>query len=263
MERRKLLESHYYKETLIYLVSKSQKLSFTDYLNGIQEMNILPEIRAQACNWIFDLCADYGTSSKTPQIACHILDSFLSKKKLNNLTILKLVKALAVHIAMKFEYMLQPSYLREKAIYRLCGSRFTLSDIRATELYVLQAINWDFSAPTASEIAQHMLLAICPEYNFSEILRNSDAYCAMCYADYSLIMFRPHVIAAASICCVLKRRGHIDFEKEWLNSLCQISELNLNVEEISLCAQEITSKVSTYLSIRSSDSISTNSSETI
>lgn len=262
-ERSNLLESNYYKDTLIYLVSKSQELIFTDYLDSTQHMNILPEMRTQACNWIFDLCADCGTSSKTPQLACHILDSFLSKKRLSNLTILKLIKALAVHIAMKFEHDLNSSFLSQKDIEKLCGSRFSLKAISDTELYILQVINWNFNAPTASEIMRHMLLAVCPDYDFSELCSRSDAYCAMCYADYSLIMFRPHVISAASVCCVLERRGQLDFKRDWLNSLCQISELRLNLDEINLCAQQIEYRISTYPSIRSADSSSTNSSETI
>lgn len=262
-ERRNLLQSNYYKETLIHLVSKSHGLTFTGYLEGTQEMNIPPEMRAQACNWIFDICAECGTSSKTPQLACHIMDSFLYKKRLNNLTILKLIKALAVHIAMKFERDLKSGFLSKKDIYKICGYRFTLSAIGDTELYILQTIHWDLSAPTASEIMQHMLLVVCPEHNFRELLSRSDAYCALCYADYALIMFRPHVIAAASICCVLERMGQVDFKREWLNSLSQFSELELNIDQINLCAQEISSRISNYIRIRSTDSISTNSSETI
>lgn len=262
-ERSKLLQSNYYKEALIYLVSKSQESTFTDYLHGTQDMNILPEMREQTCNWIFDLCASYGTSSKTPQLACQILDSFLSKKKLRNLSVLKLVKALAVHIAMKFESDGNSSFLSMEDIHELCGLNFSPSAICSTELYILQTIRWDFGTPTASEIIRYMLLATCPEYDFKELFSRSDAYCAMCYADYSLIMFRPHVIAAASICCILDRRGEVDFKREWLNSLCQFSELRLNVDEIYLCAQEITSRIHTYLRIRSTVSISTQSSETI
>ena len=252
--------STYYLDTLIYLVQESQKLLCTDYLRDIQQSSIPPEMRQQACNWIFDFCSDCETSSRTPQLACFILDSFLAKKKLNNLSVLKLVKALSVYISMKLE---RDDFLKIEEIQQLCVSRFSISAILTTERYMLEAINWNINAPTAAEILRHMLLAIRPDHDFFYLYARSDAYCAMCYADYSLNMYRPHIIAAASICCVLDRIKHTDFKIEWLNELSQIAGLNLDIEQVNSCAQEMITSITTYLSRSvSSDSLSTQSSET-
>lgn len=259
-ERGKVSISTYYLDTLIYLVQKSQNLFCTDYLKHTQEKNILPEMREQACNWIFDFCADCETSSRTPQLACYILDSFLAKKKLNNLAILSLIEALAVHIAMKLEC--DDSFDIEE-IQQLLENRFTISAIHTTERYMLQVIQWDINPPTASEILRHMLLAVCPDFDFSYLYARSDAYCAMCYADYSLNMFRPHIIAAASVCCVLDRIKQTDFKNEWLLQLSQIPGLKLDLEQVNLCAQEISSKITSFMNRSlSSDTLSTQSSET-
>ena len=242
-------------EAFLYLAESSEPNNL-DYTQNTQCGVITPGMREELCNWIFDLCADYETSSKTPQLACNLVDSFLSKKRINSPSVLSLVGAIALHIALKLEgdYSFTP-----QEIQRLCGGKFALCVVQSTELFMLEILQWKLSKPTASESLQFMLSAFCPEFDFSFLIKRADAISALCYADYELSQNSPLVIAMASAFHVLDKMNHTEFKKDLTK--CVENVVRLDHSQITQCMQGIYHKVLLMRKTYSTDSISTASSD--
>jgi hypothetical protein len=242
-------------ETFLYLVESSVSNNL-DYTQNIQRGVITPAMREELCNWIFDLCVDYNTSSKTPQLACNLVDSFLSKKRINSPSVLSLVGAIALHIALKLEgdYSFTP-----QEIQKLCGGKFSLGVIQSTELFMLSILEWKLSKPTASEIMNFMLSAFCPEFDFSFLIKRAEAISALCYADCELSQNSPLVIAVASASHVLDKLNHTEFKRDLYS--CVENVVRLDHSQINDCMLGIYHKVLLMRKTYSKDSISTASSE--
>lgn len=102
--------------------------------------------------------------------AIQMLDRFLSKPNscrhyLNDHKQFQLLAVAALYVAIKTNEDVTLSSIN---IVEITRSTYTVKDIEATELILLQGLGWQTNAPTSLQMAQHLLSLLSPHINVEE-----------------------------------------------------------------------------------------------
>jgi len=229
------LVSEYKQDILRFLLEEERKLgSLGDFL---PRNDIEPWMRDKLAQWVLDQAGQLMASSHTAQFAVTILNIFLKRVTISK-RCLQLLGVVSLMIALKTQdslyYDLDRAFIDGGRLYKR-------GDIIATELYVMQTLNWNLSFPTAAELSRQLVYITDVQYNFKEVLDRSDAFAVICYADYQLVQFRPLTIALVSVICALELIRQYRFKNDWLYFI--ISKIELDLHELDRCKAGLVAKL--------------------
>lgn len=115
------------------------------------QTEIKPTTRAQLIGWFVSLTRFYRLTEETLHTAVYVLDSFLSKQKIERYYF-QLLGLAAMQIAMKFEEIYPPD-LRE--MLRVSEYKFTRDDVTEMELDVLSTLDFQIVRPSSHRFLKH------------------------------------------------------------------------------------------------------------
>ena len=94
------------------------------------------------------------------------------------------------------------------------GNIYKREDIQATEIFLLQKLEWCLKIPTATELSKQLLYISGVTYDFTKIIERSDCFAMQCYCDYSLNQFSPLTISIVSVVCALEQYNQKAFRDQ-------------------------------------------------
>jgi hypothetical protein len=194
-----------YSSTQVNLEYSSDVLSYfskRDLSVQPAPYSIPPQLRERLVDWIFDTCYELKGSNKTGQLAVVLFDLFISRREVVNGGVYKLVGAVTLMLAFKFE---ERHRLRPCDVVELCRKTYSVTAVVTTERFMLDTLNWDLLQLTAAEALPYQLVLTSDFEALSGLLKRCDAYAALCYSDAELAKLGAQTIAAASFCCVLAK----------------------------------------------------------
>ena len=106
-----------------------------------------------------------------------MLSELLLKAKIKK-TNLQIVGLCILYLASKFEDNVRCS-LEELEIHS--KGWFSKEHLRIVEMFILEKLEWRICYPTAAEISRLMLYNARPDYDFSQVINQSDRYALECY----------------------------------------------------------------------------------
>lgn len=104
--------------------------------------------------WVFDLCYDLNTSLKTPYLACHLIDKFLTIKPVPSYEILELVALVCISISIKYVESLN---IETSRLENYLNNKFSAVIFTETERYVLTQLNWKLECITVYDIIEEIV----------------------------------------------------------------------------------------------------------
>jgi hypothetical protein len=161
---------------------------------------IASDVRERLVDWTFDTCFELKGSAKTAQLAVVLYDLFISRREVANVSVLKLVVAVALMLAFKIDESIS---LTPTNVVVLCGRAYPVTAVLTVERFMLETLHWDLLQPTAAEALPYQLVQTEDFEAFGGLLVKCDAYAALCYSDAELSKLTAHTIAAVSFCCAL------------------------------------------------------------
>lgn len=229
------LVSEYKQDILRFLLDEERKLgSIGDFL---PREDIEPWMRDKLAQWILDQAGQLMATTHTAQFAVTIMNLFLKRVPISK-RCLQLVGVVSLMIALKTQdslyYDLDRAFIDGGRLYKR-------GDIIATELYMMQTLNWNLSFPTAAELSRQLVYITDVQYNFKDVLERSDAFAVICYADYYLVQFRPLTIALVSVICALELIRQYRFRNDWLYFLN--TKIGLDLIELDSCKIGLVAKL--------------------
>ena len=240
-----LTKISYMSETLDFLLKKSSEsrnYNEINYLETIQQGKITSGNREELINWVSEICSMQKTSKTTEQLAIYYIDSFLSKKAINQLPILELIGFICISLALKYE---EGREITAKQINALCDGKFNIEAIITTEVYVLNILDWQLDRPTPSELLHYLFAFTCDEAETRNICKYTENFITVALADYHISRNSPIIIAVASALCVLEKEKYQEFGHKWLEVLNK--ELHIETGILIETAEKIKDKISSLM----------------
>ena len=230
MSSRKLhLVTDYNTEVLTYLLNRVRKIPGLDYT---QQANpgIPVFLRNQAAQWLLDRSPELGLDAHTVQLAVTLLNIILVRMNCPK-TVLQLVVVLCLNIAAKYQ---EGRNMTVEQVIEQAGGSYVGQEVIATELYMMQKLEWTLVYPTAAELGRQLVYVTGVEYNFDKILERSEAFESLCYADFSFMCFSPLAIAVVCVSFALEQFRQVQFRNQWLRLLSEKVHL-VSFDEADRC----------------------------
>jgi Cyclin, N-terminal domain len=238
ISKRELLTGEYSSEVLSYMLDMERSLPSTgDYIRTSRETGIETWMYDKLINWVVNLGEDIGVNIETAQLAITLINQFLSigpSKK----SVLQLIGIASLMVALKYHESI--TYTIDHAIEHT-GNFITREDIQATELFLLDKLDWCLKIPTASEFSKQLLYITGVNYDFTKIIERSNSFAMVCYCDYSLNQFSPLTISIVSVVCALEQFNQILFRNQWLKLL--VSKIDLDPPVLDQCKRALIHKL--------------------
>lgn len=208
------------------------------YLQKVQE-EIKDTSRAFLIEWIIDVHRKFRLVPESLYVTQHIIDHFLSKKKILK-SQLHLLGVTTLHIAAKYEEIYPPD-LRD--FLQVSENKFTKQMVVDMEIDILTTLDFKVTAPSAYRFLQRYS-------RLSEVMEDKEVFYFAQYLqeisllDVTLLRFRPSELAAASM--ILSAR-QLKKKSPWTKEVVEFtgySEQALGdaIEEIKSFALEINPK---------------------
>ena len=121
------------------------------------------------------------------------------------------------------------------------GNIYKREDIQATEIFLLQKLEWCLKIPTATELSKQLLYISGVTYDFTKIIERSDCFAMQCYCDYSLNQFSPLTISIVSVVCALEQYNQKAFRDQWLKLLN--TQFGLDAPVLDQCKRALVHKL--------------------
>ena len=238
MTKRELLTGEYSSDVLAYMLEMERSLPPTgDYIRANPDMEIESWMRDKLVNWVVSLGEDIGVSIETAQLAIALINQFLATTHTKK-AVLQLVGVVSLMIALKYHESI--GYTLDHAMEH-SGNLYKREDIQATEIFLLQKLDWCLKIPTAAELSKQLLYITGVNYDFTRILERSNAFAMNCYCDYSLNQFSPLVISVVSVVCALEQFNQKVFRDQWLKLLN--TKIRLDVPVLDQCKRALVHKL--------------------
>ncbi|KAJ1689740.1 hypothetical protein LUZ63_013895 [Rhynchospora breviuscula] len=167
-----------------------------DYLESMQS-GITPEMRATLVDWMVKVCDDYRFSSDTLYLAVYLVDSFLSKIKIETKQLL-LLGTSCILIASKYE----ERQFKSVRVGKLCmDAKFTKAEVIKMESQVLASLGFDISVPTCNTfLRRYLQVAHASSEIIQPALEPMACYLAeLALASYYFLRHLPSKVAASAV----------------------------------------------------------------
>jgi hypothetical protein len=238
ISKREQLTLDYSSEVLSYFLDLERALpSIGDYIRSNPDIEIESWMRDKLVNWIVSIGEEIGVSIETAQLAITLVNQFLAAVHTKK-AVLQLVGIVCLMIALKYHDSI--SYTIDHAIEH-CGGIYKKDDIQATEIFLLQKLDWCLKIPTATELSKQLLYISGVNYDFGKILERSNSFAMLCYCDYSLNQFSPLAISVVSVVCALEQYNQKNFRDQWLKLLN--AKIGLDVPVLDQCKRALVHKL--------------------
>nr|ADP95148.1 cyclin B [Macrobrachium rosenbergii] len=176
------------------------------YLEG---QVISGKMRAILIDWLVQVHSRFTLLQETLYLTVSIIDRFLQVERSIPRNKLQLVGVTAMFIASKYEEMYCPeigdfSYITDKAYSR--------TDIKRMEIQMLKTLQFNVSYPLPLHFLRRNSKAgsvDATQHTLAKYLME------LCLLEYSMVHFKPSIIAAAALCLALK----LSDGSEWNNTL--------------------------------------------
>lgn len=195
-------------DALAIFLEKEQKIyRRCDYLSSSSSCTVTVDDRLKIVDWMFSVIDSCQYKRDTVSIAVELLDRFLSKDTplvrliLAERTQFQLLSMATLYIAIK---------TNEQVVFGsdffavMSRGDYTKQDIETMELAVLETLDWRISAPTAIQIAHHVLSPIVSQVSLSAstwafVLDEVCFQSENALRDYTLAIQRSSTVAIAAI----------------------------------------------------------------
>jgi hypothetical protein len=238
MSKRETLTTDYNSDVLTYMLDLERSLpAIGDYIRSNPKNKIEAWMRDKLVNWVVSLGEEIGVGIETAQLAITLINQFLaavSSKK----AVLQLIGIVSLMVALKYHESI--GYTLDHAIEH-CGKIYKREDIQATEIFLLQKLDWCLKIPTAAELSKQLLYITGVSYDFTRILERSNSFAMLCYCDYSLNQFSPLVISVVSVVCALEQYNQKSFRNQWLTLLK--TKIRLDPPVLDQCKRALVHKL--------------------
>lgn len=236
--KREQLVSDYSSEVLTYMLEMERSLPQTgDYIRSNPNVEIESWMRDKLVNWVINLGEEIRIRIETAQLAITLIDHFLATVHTKR-AVLQLVGIVCLMVALKYHESI--GYTLDHAMNH-CGNIYKRDDIQATEIFLLQKLDWCLKIPTAAELSRQLLYVTGVSYDFTKILERSNSFAMSCYGDYSLNQFSPFVISVVSVVCALEQYNQKSFRDQWLKLLN--TKISLDAPVLDQCKRALVYKL--------------------
>ncbi|KAL7540698.1 hypothetical protein ACHAXR_010312 [Thalassiosira sp. AJA248-18] len=202
--------------SLWVMMQQEQKLSCS-YLDQSSLANVVTESdRMKMVDWCYNIIDNCQFDRETVTVAMQMVDRFLSEPSsnkehyLNSHQHFQLLTMAALYIAIKTN---ETVIFGSSKLVEMSNGVYSAEDIEATELIILQGLEWRICVPTSIQIAHHILSLILPHVNLEEttwdfILNEVRFQTEHAVRDYYLSSQRPSAVALSAITNVLDAFDH-------------------------------------------------------
>ncbi|KAJ4771162.1 Cyclin family protein [Rhynchospora pubera] len=169
-----------------------------DYLESMQS-GITPEMRATLVDWMVKVCDDYRFSSDTLYLAVYVVDSFLSKSKIERKQLL-LLGTTCILIASK--YVERQFKFKPVGAGQLCmDAKSTKAEVIKMESQVLTSVGFHISVPTCNTfLRRYLQVAHASSEIIQPALEHMACYLAeLALASYYFLRHLPSKVAASAV----------------------------------------------------------------
>ncbi|OMJ93153.1 hypothetical protein SteCoe_3973 [Stentor coeruleus] len=238
ISKKELLTLDYNSDVLSYMLEIERSLpAIGDYIHLNPDIEIESWMRDKLVNWVVSVGEDIGISIETAQLAITLINQFLATVHTKK-AVLQLVGIVCLMIALKYHESI--GFTLDHAIEH-CGNVYSREDIQATEIFLLQKLDWCLKIPTAAELSKQLLYITGVSYDFTKILERSNSFAMLCYCDYSLNQFSPLAISIVSIVCALEQYNQKNFRDQWLKLIN--TKIGLDAPVLDQCKRALVHKL--------------------
>lgn len=167
--------------------------------------------REDVMNYLFDLCYQLDFEPQTAQCAAALLDAFLNRRPVRDVSVVKLVGMVCIMIASK---QIELKGLIPDELSAISKSRYRSSDICTLEQFVITALDWNLNLLTAAEVIPSILSNLS-SLDTDRIAKLANNYAALCYTDAAMAAFGPIAIAIGSVCSALTQLNYLEYADDW------------------------------------------------
>ncbi|XP_037036542.1 G2/mitotic-specific cyclin-B [Bradysia coprophila] len=203
------LESEYVKDIYNYLHHLEKKFAIPEnYLSAQRE--VTPKMRTVLIDWLNEVHLQFHLFTETYYLTVGIIDRYLNEYTVTSRKNLQLVGVAAMFLACKYEEMYPPML---KDFVFITDDTYSASQIMTMEQHILRKLDFDLSAPSVIHFARRFSKAA----NISQLEHTMSKYfIELASIDYSMVQYRPSIIAASAVFMTLKLRSpHLSNDKLW------------------------------------------------
>ncbi|KAG4076372.1 hypothetical protein HA402_005815 [Bradysia odoriphaga] len=203
------LESEYVKDIYNYLQHLEKKFAIPEsYLSAQRE--VTPKMRTVLIDWLNEVHLQFHLFTETYYLTVGIIDRYLNEYTVTSRKNLQLVGVAAMFLACKYEEMYPPML---KDFVFITDDTYSASQIMTMEQHILRKLDFDLSAPSVI----HFVRRFSKAANTSQLEHTMSKYfIELASIDYSMVHYRPSIIAAAAVFMTLKLRSpHESNDKLW------------------------------------------------
>lgn len=121
-------------------------------LNAAAEVHLIPSWRSQMCSWAYSVVDTFAFSRHTVAVCFDILDRFLAKECLKDVTLTRqefqLVSMTALYVAVKVNE--SGERLCMETLIDMSRGYFSTEDFEEAEMDMVDSLQWRLSPPTAN-----------------------------------------------------------------------------------------------------------------
>ncbi|KAJ8598935.1 hypothetical protein CTAYLR_009847 [Chrysophaeum taylorii] len=198
--------------------------TYPNYLSGPVRVqrDLNAKMRAILVDWIVDVHAKFGLAEATLYLAVQIVDAYLARRPTAR-PYLQLVGITALLVASKYEDVEAPEIC--DCTY-MCSETYSSSQVRAMELDILKAVDWNLTLPNA-----HVwLVRIMTVAGADAATTHAAEYLAQrLLLEEDVFNYRPSLVAAAAAKLALIARDPTFVWSDDLVALTAYDDLNLEV----------------------------------
>ena len=191
-----------------------------------KQLEVKDKNRADIVEWMVSAQQKHLLENETLFLSINIMDRYLEKESIPVFRA-PLIGVVSMLIASKYEEIYPPSL---NDFLNLCSSPFTHSEVRRTELVILNSLKYDISIPTVFQFLQRfrkLTNSLSNEFNLALYI------CEIQMLISGMAKYPPSLIAV----------GGIYLAKKAIKKVCDINHMLLEgiehtKEEIEICAKE-------------------------
>lgn len=229
ISKKQHLVTDYSTDVLTYVLNRLKKIPVLDCSLQVNP-GIPAYLRNQAAQWLLDRSLELGLDSHTVQLAVTLFNIVLTRMNCPK-TVLQLVVVLCLNIAAKYQ---EGRNMTVEQVVEQAGNAYRAQEVIATELYMMQKLEWTLAYPTAAELGRQLVYITGVEYNFEKILERSEAFESLCYADFSFLCYSPLALSVVCVSFALEQFRQVQFRNQWLRLLSEKVRL-VSFEEVDRC----------------------------
>lgn len=170
-----------------------------------KQPNLNPTMRSILVDWIVEVHMKFRLTPETLYLAVNLLDRYLFRVEVRR-SKLQLVGVTALLIACKYEEIYPPEV--RDCVY-ITNRAYTRQEVLDMELEILEKLRYKVAVPTAHPFLQRFLHIL----KASTMARHaSHYYMERVLQEYEFLVFRPSIVAAASVCLALNHPDICDYD---------------------------------------------------